>query len=148
MWLPSKMVPTVTVNGLRHARQFSTPSRSRCSVSSPDFIRLASPTVPQCGQAGFPSGQRRRSSIRRASASDRRPKVESEISEGSSFMDARIAARGCYVKCIIPSLEFVPVSRESRALRDAYLAAEVVGRNSDRDAHHVALATLARADMI
>ena len=45
-------------------------------------------------------------------------------------------------------LEFVSASVESRALRDAYLAAAVVGPTHADDAHHVALASLARADMI
>jgi len=46
------------------------------------------------------------------------------------------------------NLEMFPESEESRQLRDAYLAAEVVGPGSRNDAHHVALATLARADLI
>jgi hypothetical protein len=33
-------------------------------------------------------------------------------------------------------------------LRDAYLAAGVVGAASENDAHHVALAAVARADLI
>lgn len=37
---------------------------------------------------------------------------------------------------------------ESEYLRDQYLAANVVGPASQDDAHHVALATIARADMI
>jgi hypothetical protein len=45
-------------------------------------------------------------------------------------------------------LEFVNDSVESRSLRDAYLAAAVVGPAHAADAHHVALATVARADMI
>ncbi len=47
-----------------------------------------------------------------------------------------------------PSLEAVSSSTESEALRDLYLAAGVVGPGSTNDAHHVALATVARADMI
>jgi predicted nucleic acid-binding protein len=46
------------------------------------------------------------------------------------------------------STEEVRVSDESRALRDAYLAAGVIGPTHRNDAHHVALASLARADMI
>jgi len=46
------------------------------------------------------------------------------------------------------SMTLVYGSSESRALRDAYLAAGIVGQASDRDAHHVALATVGRADMI
>jgi predicted nucleic acid-binding protein len=45
-------------------------------------------------------------------------------------------------------VEEVRASDESRALRDAYLAAGVVGPTHINDAHHVALATVARADMI
>ncbi len=44
--------------------------------------------------------------------------------------------------------EFVAASSESLALSKAYLAAGVVGASSDADAHHVALATVAQADMI
>lgn len=44
--------------------------------------------------------------------------------------------------------EEIRASDESRALRDAYLAAGVVGPRHVNDAHHVALATVARADMI
>jgi len=46
------------------------------------------------------------------------------------------------------SLEFVNESVESRRLRDCYLAAKVVGPAHATDAHHVALATVARADLI
>jgi hypothetical protein len=45
-------------------------------------------------------------------------------------------------------LEFVNESAESRHLRDGYLAAKVVGPAHDTDAHHVALATVSRADLI
>jgi hypothetical protein len=46
------------------------------------------------------------------------------------------------------SLEFVEASGEAAALRDAYMAAEVVGPAQAYDAHHVALATVAKADLI
>lgn len=46
------------------------------------------------------------------------------------------------------AVEPVGESEESIALRDAYLAARVVGRTRANDAHHVALATVASADMI
>ena len=46
------------------------------------------------------------------------------------------------------SLEFVNESAESRRLRDCYLAAKVVGPAHATDAHHVALATVSRADFI
>jgi len=46
------------------------------------------------------------------------------------------------------SLEFVSESAESRRLRDHYLAAAVVGPAHATDAHHVALATVSRADLI
>ena len=48
----------------------------------------------------------------------------------------------------IAATEDVRVSDESRALRDAYLAAGVVGPAHRNDAHHVALASIARANMI
>lgn len=46
------------------------------------------------------------------------------------------------------SVEEVHASKESRALRDAYLKAGVVGPTHRNDAHHVALATMTRADII
>jgi len=46
------------------------------------------------------------------------------------------------------ALEPVAFSDEAAQLRDAYLAAGVVGPKRRDDAHHVALATVARADMI
>ena len=46
------------------------------------------------------------------------------------------------------ALESIVPSVEAAELRDAYLAANVVGPRSGDDAHHVALATVARADMI
>ena len=45
-------------------------------------------------------------------------------------------------------LEEIPLTKESRELRDLYLEAAVVGKASADDAHHVALATVNRADMI
>jgi hypothetical protein len=48
----------------------------------------------------------------------------------------------------IESLEDVPLSEESERLRDCYLAAGVLGQGHAADAHHVALATVTRADMI
>ena len=44
--------------------------------------------------------------------------------------------------------EDLAISSEAVGLRDAYLKAEVVGRAHTNDALHVALATVARADMI
>lgn len=48
----------------------------------------------------------------------------------------------------VDSTEALTSSEESRRLRDAYLAANVVRVGSESDAHHVALATIARADLI
>lgn len=45
-------------------------------------------------------------------------------------------------------LEAVKQSKETERLRDLYLEAEVVGQARKNDAHHVALATVAQADMI
>ncbi len=45
-------------------------------------------------------------------------------------------------------VERVESTAEAEALRDIYLAERVVGPASLLDAHHVALATVARADMI
>ncbi len=57
------------------------------------------------------------------------------------------------VQEILPSIpeeyrERVAASEKSIQLRDAYLQAKVVGLASLADAHHVALATLAKADLI
>ena len=46
------------------------------------------------------------------------------------------------------SFERVAISEESEQLRDAYLAAKVVGRGHAKDAHHIALATVSRADLV
>ncbi len=45
-------------------------------------------------------------------------------------------------------VEVIRFSEEARRLRDAYLAARVVGKKRSADAYHVALATVAYADMI
>jgi predicted nucleic acid-binding protein len=42
----------------------------------------------------------------------------------------------------------VPITEDVRLLRDAYMAARIVGRRSMDDATHVAAATVARADAI
>jgi hypothetical protein len=57
------------------------------------------------------------------------------------------------VQTILPSIpiefrEPIVSSNESRRLRDAYLATNVIGPASSADAHHVALATIAGADLI
>ena len=46
------------------------------------------------------------------------------------------------------SFEQVAISEESERLRDAYLLAKVVGSGHAKDAHHIALATVARADLV
>lgn len=46
------------------------------------------------------------------------------------------------------SVETVAVSPESEHLRDAYIAAGVVGTASAEDAEHIAVATVADADMV
>ncbi len=48
----------------------------------------------------------------------------------------------------VENLEFVPPSREIEELRDAYIAAGVIGRASIGDAAHIAAASVARVDMI
>lgn len=45
-------------------------------------------------------------------------------------------------------IESILISNESEELRDAYLAARVVGPSSSYDAHHVALASIAKVDYI
>ena len=44
--------------------------------------------------------------------------------------------------------EIVMLSEESEALRDAYLAAQIIGPSARNDAAHIAIATVARADAI
>jgi len=46
------------------------------------------------------------------------------------------------------NIELAELSQEAAALRDAYMEAEVVGPEQAYDAYHVALATVARADLI
>jgi len=46
------------------------------------------------------------------------------------------------------SIELLERSQEAEALRDYYLEYGVLGAASQKDAHHVALAAVARADMI
>ena len=48
----------------------------------------------------------------------------------------------------VAAIEYVPLSLQAEALRNAYIAAGVVGAKSLDDAMHVALATIARADAI
>lgn len=45
-------------------------------------------------------------------------------------------------------LEEVPLCSEAEELRDGYLEAGILGPTSADDAHHVALATVAKADLI
>ena len=42
----------------------------------------------------------------------------------------------------------VAIGEESEWLRDAYLKARVVGPSHGKDAHHIALATVSRADLV
>ena len=46
------------------------------------------------------------------------------------------------------SFQEIYASQESEHLRDAYLKARVIGPSHHRDAHHIALATVARADLL
>jgi len=46
------------------------------------------------------------------------------------------------------NVEAILFNMEALQLREAYLEAGVIGRNHAMDAHHVALATVARADVI
>lgn len=64
--------------------------------------------------------------------------IEQAPEEVRSLADALLRARS----------EMVTPSEESRYLRDCYLHANVVGATHAEDAHHVAMATVVRADMI
>lgn len=46
------------------------------------------------------------------------------------------------------NVDFVQIGAESESLRQAYLSAGVVGPSSRRDALHIAVATIARVDLI
>lgn len=48
----------------------------------------------------------------------------------------------------VSSLERATSSRESERLRDAYVQARIVGTHHAGDAHHIALATVVRADLL
>ncbi len=61
---------------------------------------------------------------------------------------APVAVQGLLEQIPVENVEAIQESAESRTLRDAYLAAGVVGQEHSNDAHHVALASLAGADMI
>ena len=45
-------------------------------------------------------------------------------------------------------IEILNQSDESRRLRDQYMTEKIVGKSQTNDAHHVAIATVANADMI
>ena len=64
-----------------------------------------------------------------------------------------LAAAPDHVQKLVPGLpndaiEIISDSAEVRQLRDAYLAANVVGPASHRDAEHIAAATLGDADVV
>jgi predicted nucleic acid-binding protein len=71
----------------------------------------------------------------------------------SNILAAELARAPEAVQAVLASVpdhqtENVEQSGESEALRDAYLSSGVVGAASAQDAHHVALATVSRADVI
>jgi predicted nucleic acid-binding protein len=71
----------------------------------------------------------------------------------SDLLADELAGAPTAVKEVFDSLpeeciERLQTCRESELLRDNYIANEVVAPSSRDDAHHVALATVARADMI
>ena len=66
----------------------------------------------------------------------------------NELLDAPPDVRAILASVPDESIERVPMTAETGRLRDAYLAAKVVGRSSSNDAHHVALATVARAQMV
>lgn len=56
--------------------------------------------------------------------------------------------RGLLSEDLLAACEVVRVTAEVEALRDAYLAARVVGRASEEDAEHIAMASVYRADLV
>jgi predicted nucleic acid-binding protein len=61
---------------------------------------------------------------------------------------APVAVQRLLAELPVSAFERVTSSPESEALRDAYLEAGVVSRRHARDAHPIALATVARADIV
>ena len=66
----------------------------------------------------------------------------------AELMRAPAEVQAVYGQLPEAALESVFRSPESERLRDLYLAAGIVGAGSSEDAHHVALATVALADVI
>ena len=71
----------------------------------------------------------------------------------SELLGIELRRAGPAVRAVLAPLpagqiENVPITPESLHLRDAYLAASVVGPRHANDAHHIALATVARADLV
>jgi predicted nucleic acid-binding protein len=71
----------------------------------------------------------------------------------SDIIVAELESAPQEVRQLLPGLppeavEHVAVTRETEALRDAYISAGIVGRKQMSDAGHVAAATVARADAI
>jgi predicted nucleic acid-binding protein len=62
--------------------------------------------------------------------------------------NAPVEVREALMRIATSAIETVPITVEVLALRDAYLAAGVLGRKWIDDATHVAAATVARADAI
>lgn len=58
------------------------------------------------------------------------------------------AVRGVLEHLPVDFVEEAPVSEDSRRLAEAYLDAGVLAKSSSNDALHVAVATVARADLI
>jgi predicted nucleic acid-binding protein len=71
----------------------------------------------------------------------------------SDLLARELALAPAEVRAIVDALpgdsvEKVKVNAETEALMEAYLKAKVVGRRSANDAHHVAVATIAKAGVI
>ena len=71
----------------------------------------------------------------------------------SDILVTELAPSPPRVRSLLPGLprqavELVFADDESEHLRDAYLRAGAVGPRHHRDAHHIALATVARADLL
>ncbi len=66
----------------------------------------------------------------------------------SELVEAPPAVRAVFDDLPVACREFIPIDGVVTKLRDAYIAAGVVGFDSQRDATHVAAATVAGADAI
>src|SRR5208282_1066333 len=89
-------VPTVTVNGFRQELHWYMPARCDLPLTS-----VVSPTTPQCGQIGLPSGQCNASKWARDASSLWKIGSVRLTDISLAPMSRTMTERRYYVKCII-----------------------------------------------